>query len=58
MKRETWRILALIGIGFFLHDAIWHALLVTIGMNGCVAMARADDDTQIGGDRNDYQSIR
>ena len=38
MKRETWRAVALIGVGFFLHDAIWHALLATVGMNGWVAM--------------------
>ena len=38
MKRETWRMVTLIGVGFFLHDAIWHALLATVGMNGWVAM--------------------
>ena len=38
MKRETWRVVALIGIGYLLHDAIWHALLATVGMNGWVAM--------------------
>ncbi len=38
MKRETWGMVALIGVGYFLHDAIWHALLATAGMNGWVAM--------------------
>ena len=38
MKRETWWMVALIGVGYFLHDAIWHALLATAGMNGWVAM--------------------
>jgi hypothetical protein len=36
MKHETWRTLALIGAGWFIHDAIWHFLMVAYGMTGVV----------------------
>ncbi len=38
LKRETWRILALIAAGWFIHDAIWHFLMVAYGMTGLVTM--------------------
>lgn len=38
MKREMWRVLALIGAGWFIHDAVWHFLMVVSGMTSLVAM--------------------
>jgi hypothetical protein len=38
MKRDLWRTLALIGAGWFIHDAAWHFLMVAYGMTGFVAL--------------------
>lgn len=38
LQRETWRNLALIGAGWFIHDAIWHFLMVAYGMSGVVTI--------------------
>ena len=38
ITREIWRALALIATGWFIHDAIWHFLMVAYGMTGMVTM--------------------
>ncbi len=36
--RMIWSVIALLAAGFFLHDAIWHLMLVLFGMNAFVGM--------------------
>ncbi len=38
MTRRAWTVIALLGAGWFIHDAIWHFLLATIGMRSVVAL--------------------
>ncbi len=38
MTRRAWAVVALLAAGFFIHDAIWHAMLVMFGMNAIVGM--------------------
>lgn len=38
ITRETWRIWALVAAGWFIHDAIWHFLMVSYGMTGIVTI--------------------
>jgi hypothetical protein len=38
MRRRAWAIVALLAAGFFLHDALWHAMLAVFGMNAVVGM--------------------
>ena len=38
LARETWRTVALIAAGWFIHDAIWHFLMVAYGMSGLVTI--------------------
>ncbi len=33
MTRRAWAVVALLAAGFFIHDALWHAMLVVFGMN-------------------------
>lgn len=37
-SRRAWAIVALLAAGFFIHDAIWHAMLAIFGMNTFVGM--------------------
>jgi hypothetical protein len=34
----AWSVIALLAAGFFLHDALWHIMLVLFGMNAFVGM--------------------
>ncbi len=36
--RRAWAVVALLAAGWFLHDAIWHAMLVVFGMNAFLGM--------------------
>ena len=36
--RRAWAVIALLAAGFFLHDAVWHIMLVLFGMNAFVGM--------------------
>jgi hypothetical protein len=36
--RMAWSVIALLAAGFFLHDAVWHLMLVLFGMNAFVGM--------------------
>ncbi len=36
--RMAWSVIALLAAGFFLHDAVWHIMLVLFGMNAFVGM--------------------
>jgi hypothetical protein len=36
--RRAWATVALLAAGFFLHDALWHAMLAIFGMNAVVGM--------------------
>ena len=36
MTRQTWAVISLLAAGFFLHDAVWHIMLVLFGMNAFV----------------------
>lgn len=36
--RRAWAVVALLAAGWFLHDAIWHAMLVVFGMNTFLGM--------------------
>ncbi len=36
--RRVWSVIALLAAGFFLHDALWHIMLVLFGMNAFVGM--------------------
>lgn len=47
MKRETWRILALVGAGWFIHDTIWHFLMVAYGMTGLVTAEFSLPDLEV-----------
>lgn len=38
MTRQAWAVIALLAAGFFLHDAVWHIMLVLFGMNAFVGM--------------------
>lgn len=38
MTRLAWAVIALLAAGFFLHDAVWHIMLVLFGMNAFVGM--------------------
>ncbi len=38
IRRETWRALALVGAGWFIHDAVWHLLMAVFGMTGMVTL--------------------
>lgn len=38
MSRRAWAVVALLAAGWFLHDAVWHLLLATVGMNMLVGM--------------------
>jgi hypothetical protein len=38
MNRRTGAAIALVAAGFFLHDALWHAMLAVFGMNTLVGM--------------------
>ena len=38
MTRMVWSVIALLAAGFFLHDAVWHIMLVLFGMNAFVGM--------------------
>ncbi len=38
MTRRAWAVSALLAAGFFLHDAVWHIMLVLFGMNAFVGM--------------------
>jgi hypothetical protein len=38
MTRKSWAVVALLAAGFFIHDAVWHAMLVVFGMNTIVGM--------------------
>lgn len=38
MTRHAWAVIALLAAGFFLHDAVWHIMLVLFGMNAFVGM--------------------
>jgi uncharacterized membrane protein len=53
MKRETWRALAFIGAGWFIHDAVWHFLMVAYGMTGVVTTEFSLPDLEALGIRPD-----
>ncbi|HEX9133695.1 MAG TPA: hypothetical protein VF844_15495 [Ktedonobacteraceae bacterium] len=38
MTRRAWAVIVLLAAGFFIHDAIWHAMLAVFGMNTMVGM--------------------
>lgn len=38
MTRRAWSVVALLAAGFFIHDALWHAMLAVFGMNSIVGM--------------------
>ena len=38
MTRRALAVIALLSAGFFLHDAVWHIMLVLFGMNAFVGM--------------------
>ncbi len=47
MKRETWRTLALLAAGWFIHDAVWHVMLVLFGMTGLISQEFSLPDLQL-----------
>lgn len=38
MTRRALAVVALLAAGFFIHDAVWHAMLVVFGMNAFLGM--------------------
>lgn len=38
MSRRAWAVVALLAAGWFLHDAVWHLMLVVFGMNTLMGM--------------------
>ena len=38
MSRRAWAVVALLAAGWFLHDAIWHLMLASFGMNTLMGM--------------------
>lgn len=53
LKREIWQTLALIGAGWFIHDAVWHFLMVAYGMSGIVTIEFSLPDLEALGIRPD-----
>jgi uncharacterized membrane protein YeaQ/YmgE (transglycosylase-associated protein family) len=53
IKREVWQTLMLVGAGWFVHDAIWHFLMVAYGMSGIVTIEFSLPDLEALGIRPD-----
>jgi len=53
LKRKIWQTLALIGAGWFIHDAVWHFLMVAYGMSGIVTIEFSLPDLEVLGIRPD-----
>ena len=45
--RRAWAVVALLAAGFFIHDAVWHAMLVVFGMNTIVGMEFSLPDLEV-----------